>query len=242
MCRFRHGPHRNRRVDTCPRHYVDRSILVSVGGIPARQTEKHGLRLPVGLIAVSTAATGARSKVIARLRLQEFKLTLACAKEHLSSAGKRPNRDTKLVQLPLRSAVVVGNRALRGEGAKRLFIQLVGVRDLSFTPHDHLRRKAKAFFGVLVTEPMEGKLPKRLCVPRELTQPATRLIRPFRRRQKRSVLFGSRQKAYFGGQLHPSSTSQAPTVERKPRGYAALHPTHAPSTTEVAGVQGAYPL
>lgn len=380
MCRLRHNPRYSRRVDIRPRCDIDSSILVSVGGIPARLTEKNGLRGSVAFITMSAAATSARgvarvyqncrdtrtlrfirgealeliegptvqvgscfaiplpasnlypfadvlqvlkskpqtvalrgfyktfsdavvyvcsetalptgklfklalsrarpallqafteaaaltanfvdvrpgvcvpkrigsevdypgiyaevalyifgrrlrdaarcqkvevapdvNKVaFALLKLEEFKLALNRGKKHLLTAFQRPDRNAELVQLPSQDAVIVGNRAVRVKRAERFLVQLVGIRNLGFASHDHLRRKREGVLSVIVDQTVKAKLAKRPSIPSHTRDVIARLIRPFKRRQERSVLFGGGQKAYFRRQLHSSSVSQSSSLE-----------------------------
>lgn len=60
MNRLRFNPRYSGPLDVGPCCDIDRSVYVGVCGIPAHLTEKDGLGLPVGLLAVSATATGTR--------------------------------------------------------------------------------------------------------------------------------------------------------------------------------------
>lgn len=96
----------------------------------------------------------------------------------------------------------------RSKRALGLLVQLVGIRHFGDTPHGELRGKAERLPHSVVRQAVDGKLAKRLCLPRHLADVVTRRVRRLKRAPKRIRLFNRRKELQLYRQLHIMSIPQ----------------------------------
>lgn len=98
--------------------------------------------------------------------------------------------------------VVVGLCRVAFEATAGLAVELVGIGHFRNASHDHLGTQPKAFFAGMVGQPVQGKLPKRLCLPGLARQPGTGTVRGRQRLQKRLMLSIGRVELEISHKFH----------------------------------------
>ena len=102
---------------------------------------------------------------LATLRLEQFELALASPEGNSLAALRRPNADFLLSDVPAQDAVIVGNRAVWLEGARRLAVKLIGVGDLRDATHHDLGRQSKLRLDSVVHQLVNAKLMELALLP-----------------------------------------------------------------------------
>ena len=152
-----------------------------------------------------------------RLALSGFKhffLTLTTQVRDWLATANRPDVDESLVSTPRQNAIIVSNRAIWLESPLRLFVQLVGVCNLSDTSDYNLSRKAELLSHFRVIGFMDCILPKCLRVPRKFTDSVTSGVRLLKRLLEQFSLFSTRIQLYLRYQFHNRSMADVQVLKQ----------------------------
>ena len=162
---------------------------------------KHGRRFNVAHSVQVKVAAAIKQIRFALAERQEFPLILAALKRDCLPSCKCPDAN-KVRLLESQDTVIVGNAAVLLKASLLFLINLVSIGYFRNTPHQHLRRKFKAFFGGMLDKFMQVVLLERFGCEALLTNPITSLIRPLQGGAQRSGLFFGRSKFEIHNQFH----------------------------------------
>jgi hypothetical protein len=150
---------------------------------------------------------------------QQFQLPLAGGQGDPLPSPDRPNRDASSFQIISQDPAVEGNRPGGSEHARRLMIELVGVRHPGNTSHHHLGGQRVSLPHRLGSQFVQGELTKGLVLPRLLADGIAGSIGRHQRLAERVRLLGGRQEFYLRDQPH---TRIVPKFQRKGGSVSSL--------------------
>jgi hypothetical protein len=136
--------------------------------------------------------------------------SVVCEKFPLMVAADEPDTlaaidcpEAHSVVPPRQNARVVRDSTERPKASFGLTVKLVRIGHFGNTAHDDLRGQIREFGPTfVVSEFVDGELPKRLCGPGPCGEPTASLIRTAHRRSEYPSLFDARLEPHLGRQLH----------------------------------------
>lgn len=147
-------------------------------------------------------ATNQAQVGLATLAAQQFLIPLATDERDSLATVYRPDGNLVFIEFPRQDADIVGNRAVRLEGAPRPSIPLVGVRHFGNTADDNLRSQVEGGTHVTVDKFLKLKLAEGASVPSYLTDVVTGFVCYFKGALQAVGLCIGRLKFRLRRQLH----------------------------------------
>jgi hypothetical protein len=132
--------------------------------------------------------------------LQHLRGALAADERDVLAPGYGP--DGKLLILPTKDTVIVGDGPERFEGAHALLVELVSVRDFGDGANHHLGREPGRALDLVVRQAVHLVLPERAMLPSYLAYLVGRSVGSSKRVIERVSLFTSRKELDLHSQFH----------------------------------------
>ena len=186
-----------------------RSAVAGRGDVSHAQINAQG-RIHVTLVGIRNFAC--RQQVERAVAVDQIAFTLAVAQEFVLAltrligdaqpSSDAPNRDGVVVGIPRQNPVIVANRPVRLERARRVPVEFVGVGHLRQAADHDLRRQATALTRGVVGRCLQVKTPEFLQFPRLLAEPVAQAVGLFQRLQQVRPLFMVGQQFDLSDQLH----------------------------------------